>query len=118
MKKLYASALLMVIMISSQAQIVINEFQPDNDRIEIKNLGNQTVNVGSYFLCSFPLYTQISSMTVVSGSTMLMPGQLLVVTGHAMAQADDELGLYTLPQYTNSAAMIDYVEWGFSGHTR
>lgn len=118
MKTLYISALFMFLAIASHAQIVINEFQPDNDRVEIKNLGNQTVNVGSYFLCSFPLYTQISSMTIVSGSTMLMPGQLLVVSGHAMAQADDELGLYTLPQYTNSSAMIDYVEWGFSGHTR
>ena len=118
MKTLYISAIFMFLAIASHAQIVINEFQPDNDRVEIKNLGNQTVNVGSYFLCSFPLYTQISSMTIVSGSTMLMPGQLLVVTGHAMAQADDELGLYTLPQYTNSSAMIDYVEWGFSGHTR
>ncbi|MBI1268215.1 MAG: T9SS type A sorting domain-containing protein [Cryomorphaceae bacterium] len=118
MRKFYATVFCMVVMFASHAQIVINEFQPDNDRIEIKNLGNQTVNVGSYFLCSFPIYTQISSMTIVSGSTMLMPGQLLVVTGHPMEQADDELGLYTLPQYTNSSAMIDYVEWGFSGHTR
>lgn len=118
MKKIYTTLLLLFIFISAESQIVINEFQPDNDRVEIKNLGNQTVNIGGYFLCSFPLYTQISSMTIISGSTMLMPGQLLVVTGHAMAQADDELGLYTMAQYTNPAAMIDYIEWGFSGHTR
>ncbi|WP_306643600.1 T9SS type A sorting domain-containing protein [Sanyastnella coralliicola] len=112
------SAILMLFAIGANAQIVINEFQPDLDQVEIKNLGMMEVPVGNYFLCSFPIYTEIEDMTIVSGDLNLGPGEILVVSGHEMGDSDDELGLYILPQYSNSGAIIDYVEWGSSGHVR
>ncbi|MCH2197859.1 MAG: T9SS type A sorting domain-containing protein [Flavobacteriales bacterium] len=112
------SAILMLFAIGANAQIVINEFQPDLDQVEIKNLGMMEVPVGNYFLCSFPVYTEIEDMTIVSGDLNLGPGEILVVAGHLMGDSDDELGLYILPQYSNSGAIIDYVEWGSSGHVR
>jgi hypothetical protein len=48
----------------------------------------------------------------------MAPGDILVVSGHSMGVADDELGLYSTPSYTNPDAMTDYVEWGSTGHQR
>jgi hypothetical protein len=104
--------------IQSQSQIIINEFQPETNTIELKNIGNTTVDVSSYEACSFPEYNAMDELTLVSGTLLMAPGDITVVQGHAMGVADDELGLYTMPSYTNPDAMLDYVEWGSSGHQR
>lgn len=100
------------------AQIVINEVNAAQDRVEIKNLGNSTVNVSSYFLCTFPVYNTLGSLIIESGSTSLAPGALLVVSGHTLGNANGELGLYLNSQFTNPASIIDYMEYGNAGHTR
>lgn len=105
--------------ITTHAQnIVINEFQPETNTVEIKNLGTTSINVGSFILCSFPVYTTLSNMTIVSGDLMLDQNEIVVLSGHSMNVADDELGLYLLNAFTNPAAMVDYVEWGSTGHFR
>jgi hypothetical protein len=37
---------------------------------------------------------------------------------YTLSPVDDELGLYLSADFANPAAIIDYVEWGSSGHTR
>lgn len=98
--------------------VVINEFQPETNTVEIKNLGTTSINVGSFILCSFPLYTTLSDMTIVSGNLMLNQNEIVVLSGHSMNTADGELGLYITNTFTNPSAMIDYVEWGSTGHVR
>ncbi|NNK80047.1 MAG: hypothetical protein HKO93_01000, partial [Flavobacteriales bacterium] len=102
-----------------QGQVVLNEviYSPQQT-VELKNVGSTTIEVGTLWLCSFPTYTQIQNMTVVSGTTTMAPGDILVVSGHGYAAADDELGLYTANSFGNSANIIDYVEWGSTGHAR
>ncbi len=105
---------------SIQAQnntITLNEISVD-DKVEIKNNGTMTINISTFYLCDFPAYAQLSSLTVESGSLTLTPGSLVVVSGWTIAGNDGELGLYTTPSYTSSSAMMDYVEWGSTGHTR
>ena len=98
--------------------IVINEFQPATNTVEIKNVGANATNVSSLILCSFPVYTTLSTMTIVSGDLMLDPEEIVVLSGHSMNVANDELGLYLTNAFTNPASMIDYVEWGSTGHVR
>ena len=102
----------------SHGQIVINEFDPSTGTVELKNTGTSGVNVGSYRLCSFPTYTTVNNLTLESGAYMLMPGDILAVSGHSMGQADDELGLYITGAWSSSADILDYVEWGTSNHQR
>jgi hypothetical protein len=97
--------------------ITLNEISVD-DKVEIKNNGTMTINISSFYLCDFPAYAQLSSLTVESGSLILTPGSLVVVSGWTIAGNDGELGLYTMPSYTTASAMMDYVEWGSTGHTR
>jgi len=103
---------------TSHAQIVINEILP-NGSVELKNVGTSMTNVGSYWLCDFPAYQQISNSTIECGNMMMQPGDLLVVNDfNTIDAADGEMGLYTVPSYSDPNAIIDYVEWGSTGHQR
>ncbi|MEX1188807.1 MAG: hypothetical protein WED33_06070, partial [Bacteroidia bacterium] len=102
---------------SAQSGVVINEIGANN-QVEFKNTGLSMVDISSYYLCDFPTYTQISNLTLVSGSTMLAPGALVVIGGWNIDENDSELGLYSSPNYSSAAAIVAYVEWGSSGHQR
>jgi hypothetical protein len=102
-----------------QAQIIINEvIMGSQQAVELKNVGDSEFNAGTLFLCSFPTYNQVQTLTVLSGSTLMTPGSILVVSGHSFDSMDDELGLYSVPSYNNPDNILDYVEWGSSGHQR
>ena len=122
MKKLNILILFIAIAWGLNSQIVINEFQPDADMVEIKNTGAVGVNVSSYQLCSFPDYVELQNLTLESGGDlMLMPGEIIVLSGHfseVSNLADNELGLYINGSFGSSSSIIDYVEWGSTGHTR
>jgi hypothetical protein len=119
MKRLFTLSALIVLLLSASAQIVINEviFTPA-PAIELKNLGTGTVNVSTLQLCSFPEYDALQDLAVVTGSLMLGPGELLVVAGHTFNISDDEMGLYTNGPFGEPANILDYVEWGSTGHVR
>lgn len=119
MKHLFTFSLLLISSFVLKSQVVINEviYSP-SQTVELKNLGSSNVDVSSYWLCTFPAYAQVSGLTVLSGNTMLGPGELLVLSGHTYNAADDELGLYTSSGFANSNNIIDYVEWGSTGHAR
>ena len=117
LKRTFTLSLFMLISYWGFAQVVINEFLVDANTVELKNLGTEEVDVSGYFLCSFPAYSQIGNLTLFGDDFLLGPGEIIAVAGHPLS-ADDELGLYTLAQYTNSDAIIDYVEWGSSNHQR
>ncbi len=121
MKTFNILTLLLAFALGTHSQIVINEFQPDIDRVEIKNTGPSAVDVSSYRLCTWPDYKALSSLTIESGALMLEPGAFLVVSGHFTDVdnlADNELGLYIDSSFGSSASILDYVEWGSHGHMR
>ena len=119
MKKALLLFVVSGISLTFHAQVVLNEvIFGGSPAVELKNIGSTEVNTSSYFLCSFPTYTQIQNATVLSGSVIMSPGSILVVTGHAFNTLDDELGLYSTSGFSTPANMLDYVEWGSTGHQR
>lgn len=117
MKKIYI-LLACVMSLQSFGQVQINEFLPETGQVELINIGDDVEDATNLILCSFPVYNDVGDLTLESGSLVLGPGEILVVSGHSMSQADDELGIYTSSDFTSSQAMIDYVEWGSHGHQR
>ena len=102
----------------ASSQIVINEILPDGT-VELKNIGTSMVDVSGYILCDFPTYQSIANSSLDCGSMMMMPGSLLAVNNfNTLNGQDGELGLYTSSNFSNPNAIIDYVEWGSSGHQR
>ena len=104
---------------AGEANIVINEIN-DNDEVEITNTGDASLDISDYWLCDFPAYTQLGNLTIVCGDDLVLePGEIVTVNaGFDLSSADGEMGLYTSNSFGSSAAMIDYVEWGSTGHTR
>ncbi len=109
--------------------IVLNEIEYLGDSVEIRNNGNETVDISDFFLCLGPTtYRQIGALPVVSGSTTLEPGALLVVTYDQINSAAGQisnvsgtggLGLYINNSgFANAANLVDFVQWGASGSTR
>ena len=70
-------------------------------------------------MCNFPNYSQLSNLNLVCGGFVLAPGDLVTVQStNSLNPNDAELGLYTTNSFGSSAAIVDYVEWGTTGHTR
>ena len=104
--------------INLNAQVVINEILPDGT-VELKNIGAANVDVSGYWLCDFPAYQEIQASNIICGSTDLAPGEILAVDDfNTISSADGEMGLYSTDNFSNSNAIVDYVEWGSPGHTR
>ena len=99
------------------AQIVINEILPDGT-VEIKNLGSETVDVSGIILCNFPAYQTIGNSTLDCGTNLLGAGEILAVNNFVVAASQGEMGLYTATPYSDPNNIIDYVEWGNTGHQR
>lgn len=101
------------------SQIILNEFETTGlERIELKNISNQTVDVNSFILCSYPVYNQIANLNIISGNYLMAPGDIVVVNGHPLGDTDGELAIYLNYNFTTPNAIIDYVEWGSSFHVR
>ena len=111
----------------SNDSIVINEIFPENNQVELKNLSDVAIDVSGYWLCQFPAYGQMTNLALedcgLSFDYILDPGEILVVETNASLNSNDgELGLYnsdlTNNNFGNSDFIVDYVEWGSSGHMR
>ncbi|MBT8233056.1 MAG: T9SS type A sorting domain-containing protein [Bacteroidia bacterium] len=104
---------------SGMDSIVINEILPNN-RFELKNVGDETIDVSNYFICNFPAYAQLSSLVIECGTDLILePGELVtLVASFGISNDDGEMALYNTPSYSDPEAIIDYVEWGRTGHTR
>ena len=106
----------------STSDVVINELNT-NGQVELLNVSNSTIDISNYWLCNFSSgqrYQQISGTSIVCGNSLtLAPGEFVTVqTTITLGAADGEMGLYNSSAFGSSAAMLDYVEWGFSGHGR
>ena len=99
--------------------IVINEVQYGNrDLVELYNNGDVTVDLSSYWLCLGPgTYVQIGNVTPESGNVQLASGEFLVLP-YVMPDDEGGLGLYSMNQFANPDALMDFVQWGASGSAR
>lgn len=103
------------------SQIVINEVDVSNRLVELKNQGTTNIDITGYRLCNYPYYPTISEALVESGSLIMAPGAITLISAPNIEFNinDDELGLY-LPtgSFGNSDAILDYLEWGLTPHFR
>lgn len=99
--------------------VVLNEVRyQGEDTIEILNNGTGSVDLSNYWLCLGPgQYVEIGTLTPVSGSLQLASAEYLVLNSELPDSAGG-LGLYNTNDFTNSAALVDFVQWGAAGSAR
>lgn len=103
-------------------QVVLNEILVINNMatIELHNPGAASVDVSGYYLCNFPTYMSVASLTLVSSDDLVLdPGEFLVVSAFPSNNADGEIGLYLNDtDFADSDNIVDYMEYGSGGHQR
>lgn len=105
--------LLFCTFVIGNSQVIINEINVDDQWVELYNPSNTTVDVNSWRLCRRPSYATISNLTIISGNTMLGPGDYVVIEWSQINRTRRELGLYGPSGGFGSATAIrDYVQYG------
>ena len=78
-----------------------------NGTVELTNVGNDTIDISSYWLCNRPEYEMLGNLTVECGSLSLAPGALVAVSTGTISISGNggEIGLYTSNSFGSSDAM-------------
>ena len=118
MKAIKLCLLLCCLASISWGQVRITEVNTSSGNITFTNMGGSVEDVSEWWVCNFPAYKEMSTLTVVSGSTMLMAGTSLTINWSEVVSASGECGLYNTNAFTSSSAIQDYMEWGAGGNTR
>ena len=102
------------------SDIVINEvFYLGNvavdDWIELRNSGNDIIDVASLWFCARFSYKQLGTLTILQGDDYVMtPNEVLVLQAWTNLNNSSDLGLYVSTAFPSSSAMRDFVQWGSS----
>lgn len=103
---------------------------PAGQDVVITNIGNATGSLEGFALCQRPRYHTFGDIELAPGEFIAVslggdvflppPGAKETTTANiGSIEADDgEIGFYSRPDFSNSDVIVDYVEWGSSGHGR
>ncbi|MDG1766789.1 MAG: hypothetical protein P8H98_08345 [Flavobacteriales bacterium] len=97
---------------SPQADPRIISVNPDNQEVQIQNLGTASIDLSSYYLNNFPVFNQLSTITVLSGSLQLSPNQVLTLSWPGCTDDNGEIGLYSSSNFPDPNDLVDYMQWG------
>ncbi|NND01614.1 MAG: hypothetical protein HKN91_02405 [Acidimicrobiia bacterium] len=98
----------------------------------ITNRGDGAGSTEGHFICRFPDYYELPAVALQPGERLAVPlgegevPELVGVVATAdvrsplgpISATDGELGLYSRNEFNSDDAILDYVEWGSSGHAR
>ena len=97
------------------ADVRITAIDNTTGDVTLTNLGSAAEDISAWRFCNWPAYSTISSL---GASASLAAGASEVINWADVVDADGELGLYIDAAWTNSASIVDYVEWASTGHQR
>jgi hypothetical protein len=108
------------------ASVIINEVEYlINDQIELYNDGTIAVDLSDYWMCLGPgMYFRVgnsANTNIVSGNTLLQPGEFLVISpiNLSVPDAAGGLGLYVdNSSFGNAETIRSFVQWGNAGNAR
>ena len=102
----------------SVEDVRINEVHDADQWVELINTGDEAVDVSELWLCVRPAYSQVTSLSVLSGNTTIPAGGDLVVEWSAIQTGTGEVGLYETDAFESANAMLDYIQYGAAGQGR
>ncbi|NND74328.1 MAG: hypothetical protein HKN44_04925 [Ilumatobacter sp.] len=92
--------------------VSITQIDFDAGTFTISNHGDDVVQLGDIWACNFPDCQNLLPGTVAGGQSEMLNNPIEV------RAEDGELALYRSDQFSDPDAMLSYVEWGSSGHSR
>ena len=95
--------------------------------IEIGNLGPDTGDLSGFWIAIHPYYLEIPPTIIAPGKAIIVsiaedadPELVIPAAGllPALKSGSGEIGLYSSGGFGDPNAIVDYVEWGSTGHVR
>lgn len=99
----------------------------DQGTIEVGNLGPDAGDLTGYWLAIDPYYLELPSTVLAPGTALIVSvaedaDPTLVVPAFgllpSLTGSSGEIGLYASGNFGSPDAIVDYVEWGSTGHVR
>jgi hypothetical protein len=99
----------------------------EESTIEIGNLGPDTGDLTGFWIAVHPYYLEIPSTIIAPGKAIIVsiaedadPELVITASGllPALKSGSGEIGLYSSGDFGDPGAIVDYVEWGSTGHVR
>ena len=137
MKQIMFSSLFILnaTLILAQANPVLNEILYDptggntgNQKIEIKNIGNATADIGGWWFCNRFAYTQLpDGVTIPSGGIIVIhvgssgtntSTDIFLSSMSSLNVNASDVSLYINNTFTSSSSIHDFVQWGSGGNGR
>jgi len=122
MKKNYIFTFLVIVFLTLSptlnAQVRFTKVDPSANTVTIHNYGTTMVNVSNYQLCHLFSYQKLSTLNIDSGSLTLVAGGDLSLSGFTIDNTASDLGLYMDNNFPSPTSMLDFLQWGSSGHGR
>jgi len=105
----------------SQVRFLEVHFQfPYAPEIAIKNFGNSSVDISSYWISSNLSEAQINTFQISSGSYILLAGDTIVLE-HPEIQTttlNSGVSLFETNDFNSTTAMLDFFQYGSTGNDR
>lgn len=100
--------------------------------VSVTNVGNEPVDLGDHWLVAGGARHRLPARRMETGDTVVLglgeepPPDVTAVAGTIdlgpvlgpVVVGDGEMGLFSASRFAEPAAVVDYVEWGSSGHRR
>ncbi len=99
----------------------------DEGTIEVGNLGPDTGDLTGFWIAMHPYYLELPSTILAPGKALIVslaedadPEFVIPAAGllPTLKSGSGEIGLYEGGDFGDPEAIIDYVEWGSTGHVR
>lgn len=84
------------------------------DWIELRNVGQDTVDISAWWFCTRFAYRPLSSQTILVGDDLMLdPGEIIVLTAGVDINSTigADMGLYITNSFGNSNNMVDFLQW-------
>lgn len=95
--------------------------------IEVGNLGPDAGDLTGFWVAIHPYYLELPSTILAPGKALIIsiaedadPDLVIPAAGllPTLMSASGEIGLYSSGDFGDPGAIVDYVEWGSTGHVR
>jgi len=118
--------LLLLLLLTSQlanSQIRFKELSFEyyaTAQISIKNFGNSTVDISSYWISTNLTEAQANTFQISSGSYILLAGDTIVLEhpGIQRATLNSGFSLFETNNFNSTTAMLDFFQYGSTGNDR
>ena len=119
--------LLLLLLLTSQlanSQVRFKElafgYNDNSAEIVIKNFGNSTVDISSYWISTNLTEAQVNTFQISSGSYILLAGEYIVLEHPGIQRATLNAGfsLFETNNFNSTTDMLDFFQYGSTGNDR